>query len=89
MFHEAEAYRISGERVRQIDPRDVGTDVNLGQVYLQQRRYADAIALFRAALAEEPYNVTAAHDLALALSRSGQANFKTRIVGSSLPPIGR
>jgi Tfp pilus assembly protein PilF len=62
------------ERVRQIDPRDVGTDVNLGQIYLQQRRYADAIALFRAALVEEPYNVTATYNLALALTRSGETN---------------
>jgi Flp pilus assembly protein TadD len=61
------------QRVRQIDSRDVGTNVNLGQVYLQQRAYTDAIALFRAALAEEPYNVTAAYNLALALTRAGQA----------------
>jgi tetratricopeptide (TPR) repeat protein len=61
-------------RVRQSDPRDVGTDVNLGQIYLQQRRYADAIALFRSALAEEPYNVTATYNLALALTRAGQTD---------------
>jgi lipoprotein NlpI len=61
------------QRVRQIDSRDVGTNVNLGQVYLQQRRYTDAIALFRAALAEEPYNVTATYNLALALTRAGQS----------------
>ena len=60
------------ERVRQIDPRDVGTNVNLGQVYLQQRHYTEAIALLRAALADEPYNVTAAYNLALALTRAGQ-----------------
>ena len=61
------------QRVRQIDPRDVGTNVNLGQVYLQQRRYTDAIALFCAALEEEPYNVTAVYNLGLALARAGQA----------------
>jgi Tfp pilus assembly protein PilF len=62
------------ERVRQIDPRDVGTDVNLGQIYLQQRRYPDAIGRFRAALTEEPFNVTATYNLALALTRAGQTN---------------
>ena len=61
------------ERVRQFDPRDVGTNVNLGQVYLQQRRYTDAIALLRAALVDEPYNITATYNLALALARAGQA----------------
>ena len=46
--------------------------VNLGQIYLQQRRYAEALALLRAALAAEPYNVTAAYNLALALTRAGK-----------------
>jgi cytochrome c-type biogenesis protein CcmH/NrfG len=61
------------ERVRQIDANDVGTSVNLGQIYLEQRQYPQAIAVLREASAAEPYNVTAAYNLGLALIRSGQA----------------
>lgn len=53
-----------------IDPADVGTRVNLGQVYTQQRDYVRAIALLREAVAAEPYNATAAYGLAMALTRS-------------------
>jgi len=60
------------ERVREIDPSDVGTRVNLGQVYMEGRRYDEAIALLRDAVATEPYNVTAAYNLGLALTRNGQ-----------------
>jgi hypothetical protein len=60
------------ERVRRIDPHDVGTSVNLAQIYLQDRKYMDAINLLRPAVADEPYNVTAAYDLGLALTRFGQ-----------------
>ncbi len=67
-----DAARQAFERVRQIDSRDVGTHVNLGQIYLQQQRYEDALSAFRAALAEEPYNVTAAYNLGLTLTRAGQ-----------------
>ncbi|HEX5475249.1 MAG TPA: FG-GAP-like repeat-containing protein [Vicinamibacterales bacterium] len=61
-------------RVLQVDATDVGSKVNLGQVDLQQQKYAEAIALFRDALAAEPYNVTAAYNLAMALTRSGAAD---------------
>jgi len=64
----------SWRRVLQHDPSDVATKVHLGQVYLQQRRFGDAIPLFREALAAEPYNVTAAYNLATALIRSGAAD---------------
>ncbi len=60
------------ERVRQIDPRDVGASVNLAQIDLQDRKYAEAIAILRPSVADEPYNVTAAYDLGLALTRAGQ-----------------
>lgn len=59
-------------RVLQIDPRDVGARVNLGQMYLQQRRYTEAAPLLRIALQAEPYNETATYVLGLVLSRSGQ-----------------
>jgi Tfp pilus assembly protein PilF len=57
-------------RVRAIDPSDAGAATNLGQLYLQQRDYAKAIELLRAAAAAEPFNATAAYGLATALTRS-------------------
>ena len=60
------------ERVRQIDPRDTGAAVNLGQLHLQNRRYPQAIALLEPAFADEPYSVTAAYNLGMVLLRSGQ-----------------
>ncbi len=60
-------------RVLQLDPADAGTKVQLGQIHLQQRRYDAAVRLFQEALTTEPYNVTAAYNAALALSRAGRA----------------
>jgi hypothetical protein len=50
----------------------VGTSVNLAQVLLQQRRYAEAIPLLEAAVKAEPYNVTATYNLGVALTRAGR-----------------
>lgn len=60
------------QRVLKMDPADVGANVNLGQMYLQQRKYADAVPLLRASLQAEPYNETATYVLGLVLSRNGQ-----------------
>jgi Flp pilus assembly protein TadD len=60
-------------RVLELDANDLGTRVNLGQVYLEQQRFADAVALFRGAVASEPYNLTASYGLGMALTRNGQA----------------
>jgi tetratricopeptide (TPR) repeat protein len=60
-------------RVLQLDPADAATKVQLGQIHLQQRRYDEAVRLFQEALTAEPYNVTAAYNAALALSRAGRA----------------
>ncbi|MBI3403285.1 MAG: VCBS repeat-containing protein [Acidobacteria bacterium] len=68
---DADAERFFA-RVRQIDPRDSGAAINLGQIYLQDRKYAEAIAVLRSAVAEEPFSVTAAYNLGLALARAGQ-----------------
>jgi tetratricopeptide (TPR) repeat protein len=57
-------------RVRAIDPADPGAATNLGQLYTQQRDYAKAIELLRAATVAEPFNATAAYGLATALTRS-------------------
>ena len=55
------------------DPTDVGTNVNLGQIYLETRDYAAAIERLRVAYEREPYNVTAVYNLGLALARSDAA----------------
>ena len=54
------------------DPRDLGANLVLGQVYLQQRKFEEAVATFRLAAAAEPYNVSAAYNLGVALTRGGQ-----------------
>jgi tetratricopeptide (TPR) repeat protein len=61
----------SFQRVLQIDSQDLGAIVNLAQLYMQQRKYEEAIRLLRAAVAAEPYNVTATYNLATALMRAG------------------
>ena len=71
------------ERVRQIDSHDAGTSINLGQIYLQDRQYAQAIAVLRPAVADEPYNVTAAYSLGLALTRAGQREEGQRMLERS------
>src|SRR6476469_9509365 len=43
------------QKVLQIDPNDVGANVNLGQLYAQQRKYQEAISVLRLAIAAEPY----------------------------------
>jgi tetratricopeptide (TPR) repeat protein len=68
------------QRVLKIDPRDVGANVQAGQIYAQQRKYAEAVAAFRAALAEEPYNGTALYNLGTALLRAGQREEGQRLV---------
>jgi tetratricopeptide (TPR) repeat protein len=61
-------------RVQKIDSLDVGTSINLGQIYLEQRKYKEAVEVFRSATRAEPYNATAAYGLATALIRSGSAD---------------
>src|ERR1044072_6581709 len=55
---------VAFQKVLRIDPNDVGANVNLGQLYAQQRKYPEAIAALRLAVAAEPYNATAPHNLA-------------------------
>ena len=66
--------------VLKIDPNDVGTNVNLGQIYAQQRKYPEAVAALRTALAAEPYNATALYNLGTALMRSGQRDEGQRVI---------
>ena len=60
------------QHVLKIDPNDVGANINLGQIYSQQKKYPLAIAAFRVAIAVEPYNGTALYNLGQALMRAGQ-----------------
>jgi Tfp pilus assembly protein PilF len=62
----------SFQRVLQIDPRDVGSNINLGQIYSGKARYPEAITVLRIAIEAEPYSATAAYQLSLALNRGGQ-----------------
>jgi tetratricopeptide (TPR) repeat protein len=61
------------EKVRQIDASDVGANVNLGQINLEDRRYEEAVSALQPIVSREPYHVTAAYVLGLALTRSGRA----------------
>jgi Tfp pilus assembly protein PilF len=59
-------------RVLDTDPRDLGANVTLGQVHLQLRQFDEAAEAFRVAIAAEPYNVSAAYNLGVALNRAGR-----------------
>ena len=59
------------QEVRRQDAVDSGVAINIGQIHLQEARYTEARDAFAAAVAAEPYNVTAAYGLATALIRSG------------------
>lgn len=79
--NQTDAALVAFERVRELDPGDVTTEVQLGQLYLQQRRYGDAIAHLRRAVELEPFHVTASYNLALALIRAGQRQEGERMMG--------
>src|SRR6185295_18517908 len=58
----------------------VGANVNLGQLYAQQRKYPEAIAALRLAVAAEPYNATALYNLGTSLIRSGQREEGQKVI---------
>src|SRR6266498_4271053 len=60
------------QHVLEIDANDVGANINLGQIYAQQKKFSEAITAFRAAIAVEPYNGSALYGLGQALLRSNQ-----------------
>ncbi|HYJ46706.1 MAG TPA: FG-GAP-like repeat-containing protein, partial [Pyrinomonadaceae bacterium] len=60
------------ERVLKLDPRDVGANVNLGQLYAAAKNYEAAVKVFHTALEVDPFNMTALYNLGLALTRSNQ-----------------
>ena len=63
-----------------IDSNDVGANINLGQLYAQQRKYPEAIAALRLAVAAEPYNATALYNLGTALIRGGQRDEGQKVI---------
>jgi tetratricopeptide (TPR) repeat protein len=76
----AEEAAAAFQQVLKIDPDDVGANINMGQLYAQQRRYTEAIASFRAALRVEPYNGTALYNLGTALLRTNQREEGQRLM---------
>lgn len=70
--NRAEEAVAAFQKVLAFDRQDVGANVNLGQIYIQQRKYSEAVAVFRIAVEAEPYNSTAVYNLATALLREGK-----------------
>ena len=70
----------SFQKVLRIDANDVGTNINLGQLYAGQRKYTEAIAVLRTAVAAEPYNATALYNLGNSLMRSGQREEGQKVI---------
>jgi len=68
------------QKVLRIDPNDVGANVNLGQLYAQQRKYPEAVAALRLAIAAEPYNATALYNLGTSLIRSSQREEGQKVI---------
>ncbi|HEY8413058.1 MAG TPA: FG-GAP-like repeat-containing protein, partial [Pyrinomonadaceae bacterium] len=68
------------QKVLRIDANDVGANINVGQLYAQQRKYPEAIAALRLAVAAEPYNATALYNLGTALIRGGQRDEGQKVI---------
>jgi len=70
----------SFQKVLRVDPNDVGANVNIGQLFSQQRKYTEAIAALRLAVAAEPYNATALYNLGTSLIRAGQREEGQKVI---------
>src|ERR1051326_4877705 len=68
------------QKVLRVDPNDVGANINIGQIYAQQRKYPEASAALRLAVAAEPYNATALYNLGTALIRAGQRDEGQKVI---------
>lgn len=68
------------EKVLKIDAADVGSNINVGQIFVQQKKYEEAIAAFRRALEAELYNETALYNLGLLLTRTGKREEGQRLI---------
>lgn len=71
------------QRVLAIDPADIGSAVNIAQIYIQDRMYQQAVPLLRRAVDAEPFNITATYSLGLALTRTGAADEGQRLLDRS------
>jgi len=78
--NRAEEAIAAFQKVLRIDRNDVGANINLGQLYAQQRKYSEAITLLRTAIAAEPYNATALYNLGTALMRAGQREEGQKVI---------
>jgi len=63
---------VAFQKILASDPADVGANVNVGQIYAQQRNNTEAIKYFRRAYSAEPYNSSAIYNLATALIRNDE-----------------
>ncbi|MEO5857910.1 MAG: FG-GAP-like repeat-containing protein [Pyrinomonadaceae bacterium] len=77
-----EAALAGFQYVLKADPSDVGANVNVGQIYAQQRNNAEAIVYFRRAYAAEPYNSSAIYNLATALIRNDERDEGQKLIGA-------
>jgi tetratricopeptide (TPR) repeat protein len=68
------------EQVLKIDAADVGSNINVGQILVQEKKYEEAIGAFRRALEAEPYNETALYNLGLLLTRTGKRGEGQRLL---------
>jgi tetratricopeptide (TPR) repeat protein len=68
------------QKVLKIDPRDVGANVNLGQLYASAKNYNEAIKAFRTAVEVDPYNMTALYNLGLSLTRANQRDEGSQMI---------
>ncbi|NOT46921.1 MAG: tetratricopeptide repeat protein, partial [Acidobacteria bacterium] len=59
-------------KVLEVDPLDVGANINIGQILSQQRKYDEAIEHFQTAYRAESYNTTVIYNLATAHQRAGR-----------------
>src|SRR5882724_963255 len=67
-------------KVLKIDPADVGSNINVGQILVQEKKYEEAIGAFRKAIEAEPYNETALYNLGLLLTRTGKREEGQRLI---------
>ena len=67
-------------RVLKLDPADVGSNINVGQIFVQEKKYEEAIGAFRKAIEAEPYNETALYNLGLLLTRTGKREEGQRLI---------
>ena len=68
------------QSVLAVDNEDVATNVNIGQIYVQEKKNQEAAAAFRKALAAEPYNETALYNLGIVLTRTGAKEEGQRVL---------